>query len=52
LPRLSAVLPAPCSWLNDGTLISVAYDHVIPSHEPEKWNLKVRREQRSEKRNL
>lgn len=27
--------------LNDGTLISVAYDHVIPSHQPEKWNLKV-----------
>jgi H+-transporting ATPase len=28
--------------LNDGTLISVAYDHVVPSHQPEKWNLKVR----------
>ena len=28
--------------LNDGTLISVAYDHVNPSHHPEKWNLKVR----------
>jgi hypothetical protein len=27
--------------LNDGTLISVAYDHVNPSHHPEKWNLKV-----------
>lgn len=27
--------------LNDGTLISVAYDHVKPSHYPEKWNLKV-----------
>lgn len=27
--------------LNDGTLISVAYDHVKPSHNPEKWNLKV-----------
>lgn len=27
--------------LNDGTLISVAYDHVKPSHLPEKWNLKV-----------
>jgi H+-transporting ATPase len=27
--------------LNDGTLISVAYDHVVPSHQPEKWNLKV-----------
>lgn len=28
--------------LNDGTLISVAYDHVVPSRQPEKWNLKVR----------
>lgn len=28
--------------LNDGTLISVAYDHVKPSRHPEKWNLKVR----------
>jgi H+-transporting ATPase len=27
--------------LNDGTLISVAYDHVNPSSHPEKWNLKV-----------
>ena len=27
--------------LNDGTLCTIAYDHVIPSHEPEKWNLKV-----------
>lgn len=27
--------------LNDGTLISVAYDHVVPSPWPEKWNLKV-----------
>ncbi|WIA12441.1 hypothetical protein OEZ85_012477 [Tetradesmus obliquus] len=27
--------------LNDGTLISVAYDHVVPSRQPEKWNLKV-----------
>lgn len=26
--------------LNDGTLISVAYDHVVPSKHPEKWNLK------------
>eukprot|EP00201_Polytomella_parva_P007728 CAMPEP_0175064506 /NCGR_PEP_ID=MMETSP0052_2-20121109/15374_1 /TAXON_ID=51329 ORGANISM="Polytomella parva, Strain SAG 63-3" /NCGR_SAMPLE_ID=MMETSP0052_2 /ASSEMBLY_ACC=CAM_ASM_000194 /LENGTH=1224 /DNA_ID=CAMNT_0016330871 /DNA_START=383 /DNA_END=4057 /DNA_ORIENTATION=+ len=27
--------------LNDGTLISVGYDHVKPSPMPEKWNLKV-----------
>lgn len=27
--------------LNDGTLISVAYDHVNPARHPEKWNLKV-----------
>ncbi len=28
--------------LNDGTLISIGYDHVKPSHMPEKWNLRVR----------
>jgi hypothetical protein len=27
--------------LNDGTLITVAYDNVNPSKEPEKWNLKA-----------
>jgi H+-transporting ATPase len=27
--------------LNDGTLCTIAYDHVIPSNQPEKWNLKV-----------
>jgi len=27
--------------LNDGTLCTIAYDHVIPSHQPEKWNLKA-----------
>jgi len=27
--------------LNDGTLISIGYDHVKPSPRPEKWNLKV-----------
>lgn len=27
--------------LNDGTLISIGYDRVKPSHMPEKWNLKV-----------
>ncbi len=28
--------------LNDGTLISIGYDNVQPSHMPEKWNLRVR----------
>ncbi|KAI8475078.1 MAG: hypothetical protein J3K34DRAFT_517717 [Monoraphidium minutum] len=27
--------------LNDGTLITVAYDNVNPSKQPEKWNLKA-----------
>ncbi|CAG9466903.1 unnamed protein product [Pedinophyceae sp. YPF-701] len=27
--------------LNDGTLISIGYDNVIPSQRPEKWNLRV-----------
>jgi H+-transporting ATPase len=27
--------------LNDGTLITVAYDNVNPSKMPEKWNLKA-----------
>ena len=27
--------------LNDGTLISIGYDHVLPSPRPEKWNLRV-----------
>jgi hypothetical protein len=27
--------------LNDGTLCTIAYDHVVPSNEPEKWNLPV-----------
>ncbi|KAG5179697.1 H+-exporting ATPase golden alga [Tribonema minus] len=25
--------------LNDGTIISIAYDHVIPNHRPDDWNL-------------
>lgn len=27
--------------LNDGTIISIAYDHVVPSELPERWNLEV-----------
>ncbi|GAB4816895.1 hypothetical protein N2152v2_003941 [Parachlorella kessleri] len=38
LPVLMLML---ITLLNDGTLISVGYDHVIPSPRPEKWNLKV-----------
>ncbi len=37
LPVLMLML---ITLLNDGTLISIGYDHVIPSHRPEKWNLK------------
>lgn len=45
---LPSVLPYDCVWYvapvtlthrNDGTLITVGYDHVKPSHYPEKWNL-------------
>ncbi len=38
LPVLMLML---ITLLNDGTLISVAYDRVTPSERPEKWNLKV-----------
>ena len=27
--------------LNDGTLIAIGYDHVIPQRTPEKWNLRA-----------
>jgi H+-transporting ATPase len=38
LPVLMLML---ITLLNDGTLISIGYDHVIPSPRPEKWNLRV-----------
>lgn len=38
LPVLMLML---ITLLNDGTLISIGYDRVKPSHMPEKWNLKV-----------
>ena len=36
LPVMALVL---ITILNDGTIISIAYDHVVPSPRPEKWNL-------------
>ena len=27
--------------LNDGTLISIGYDNVVPNPRPDKWNLRV-----------
>ena len=27
--------------LNDGTLIAVGYDRVVPSRMPNRWNLKI-----------
>jgi H+-transporting ATPase len=27
--------------LNDGSLITIAYDNVLPSHQPERWNLRA-----------
>lgn len=38
LPVLMLML---ITLLNDGTLITIGYDYVIPSNRPEKWNLKV-----------
>eukprot|EP00245_Coleochaete_scutata_P008875 TRINITY_DN27_c0_g1_i1.p1 TRINITY_DN27_c0_g1~~TRINITY_DN27_c0_g1_i1.p1 ORF type:complete len:978 (-),score=232.32 TRINITY_DN27_c0_g1_i1:433-3366(-) len=38
LPVLMLML---ITLLNDGTLITIGYDHVIPSQRPEKWNLRV-----------
>uniref|UniRef100_A0A7S1WBI6 Plasma membrane ATPase n=1 Tax=Alexandrium catenella TaxID=2925 RepID=A0A7S1WBI6_ALECA len=36
LPVMAMVL---ITILNDGTIISIAYDHVVPGSTPEKWNL-------------
>ena len=36
LPVIALVL---ITILNDGTIISIAYDHVVPHKYPEKWNL-------------
>ena len=38
LPVVALIL---ITLLNDGTIISIAYDHVEPSKYPEKWNLPV-----------
>lgn len=38
LPVLTLVI---ITILNDGTIISIAYDHVIPSKNPELWTLPV-----------
>jgi len=38
LPVMAMVL---ITILNDGTIISIAYDHVKPGSTPEKWNLPV-----------
>jgi hypothetical protein len=38
LPVLMLML---ITLLNDGTLITIGYDYVIPSSRPEKWNLRV-----------
>jgi len=38
LPVMALVL---ITILNDGTIISIAYDHVVPSPRPERWNLRV-----------
>ena len=38
LPVLMLML---ITLLNDGTLISIGYDRVIPNLRPDKWNLRV-----------
>jgi len=38
LPVMAMVL---ITILNDGTIISIAYDYVVPGKHPEKWNLWV-----------
>jgi len=38
---LPVILLMLITLLNDGTLISIAYDHVEPSSTPEKWNLSL-----------
>nr|AWC08675.1 putative plasma membrane H+ ATPase [Chara australis] len=39
--QLPVLLLMLITLLNDGTLITIGYDYVIPSQNPEKWNLKV-----------
>ena len=39
LPVLMLML---ITLLNDGTLISIGYDRVIPNPRPDRWNLRVR----------
>jgi hypothetical protein len=38
LPVLMLML---ITLLNDGTLISIGYDNVVPNPRPDMWNLKV-----------
>jgi len=38
LPVLMLML---ITLLNDGTLISIGYDNVVPNKRPDKWNLRV-----------
>jgi H+-transporting ATPase len=40
--QLPVLLLMLITLLNDGTLISIGYDNVVPSNRPEKWNLRVR----------
>ena len=37
LPVIALVL---ITILNDGTIITIAYDNVVPGSEPEKWHLR------------
>ncbi|KAG2442954.1 hypothetical protein HXX76_003029 [Chlamydomonas incerta] len=39
--RMPVLMLMLITLLNDGTLISIGYDRVQPSHMPEKWNLRA-----------
>mmetsp|Transcript_34189 Transcript_34189/g.75828 ORF Transcript_34189/g.75828 Transcript_34189/m.75828 type:complete len:1030 (+) Transcript_34189:195-3284(+) len=39
--KMPVIMLMLITLLNDGTLISIGYDHVKPSAYPEKWNLKA-----------
>lgn len=38
---VTAIMIVLLAILNDGAIISIAYDRVIPSHKPEVWNMRV-----------
>jgi H+-transporting ATPase len=37
---VTAIMIVLLALLNDGAILSIAYDHVMPSTKPEKWNMR------------